>query len=109
MSSMERPQSRFQLTLYIAGESAVGETAIANLKKIEETFGEEIDILVVDIEADPEAAIGNGVNITPTLVRTLPEPTRRLIGDLSDIEKAIRFLKRDVKEEEERVTRSTEG
>ena len=71
--NIHRPTFRF--TLYIAGESATSEVAIANLKKIEMAFDGDASIEVIDIEASPDIARENGVNITPTLIRTHPAPT----------------------------------
>ncbi|MCA9412793.1 MAG: circadian clock protein KaiB [Candidatus Omnitrophica bacterium] len=95
MSTKTMDTTRFQLTLYIAGESSTSEVAVANLKKIEEAFGEEVSVQVLDIEADPEIAERDGINISPTLVRNQPLPVRKLIGDLSNHEKVIKFLKKE--------------
>lgn len=95
MTVMSKKAPKYRVVLYVAGESFTGETAVANLKRIEEMFGEPIDIEVIDIETSPEAAEEAGIHISPTLVREKPQPVRRLIGDLSDTEKVIRFLKRE--------------
>lgn len=104
MSRDPAENRRFNLVLYVAGESATSETAIANLKKIEELFGEEVAIQVIDMETSPDQARADGVNIAPTLVRKEPTPIRKLIGDLSGHEKVIRFLKKGVDVEEEKVS-----
>ena len=100
MTRQDLEESPFQLTLYISGESATSELAIANLKKIEKAFDAPLDIQVIDMDTSREIALKNGVTVSPTLVRTHPEPIQRLIGDLSNIEEVIACLRKDLHKEE---------
>lgn len=78
------------LRLFICGNTPEGETAIRNLKDIcaRELSG-RYAIEVVDILDEPAAAEDASVIATPTLVKALPPPLRRIIGDLSDRERVL--------------------
>jgi circadian clock protein KaiB len=104
MTTKSGKDCRFRLVLYVAGESITSESAIANLQKIEAGFGETLDIQVIYLEITPHRGEENGVNLTPTLVRTHPKPIRKLIGDLSDHDKVILFLKKGIEEGTETVS-----
>lgn len=76
--------STWQLRLYIAGETESAKLALANLKKIcEETLKGQYEIEVIDLLKQPELAAGEQILAVPTLVRRLPLPARKIIGDLS--------------------------
>lgn len=74
----------------MTGTSPRAETAIANLRRIcEEDLGGEYELQIIDVLEDPEAAEGDKILATPTLIKQLPPPLRRIIGDLSNTEKVL--------------------
>lgn len=78
------------LKLYVTGSSPRAEQAIANLRRIcEEDLSGEYALEIIDVIEQPEAAERDKVLATPTLIKQLPPPLRRVIGDLSDREKVI--------------------
>lgn len=78
------------LKLYVAGQTAKSITAIANLKKIcEEHLAGRYEIEVIDLLLNPELAQGDQIIALPTLVRRLPEPIKKIIGDLSNTERVL--------------------
>ena len=80
----------WELRLYVAGQTAKSVTAFANLKKLcEEHLAGKYRIEVIDLLVNPQLAVGDQIVAIPTLVRTLPEPIRRIIGDLSDTERVL--------------------
>jgi circadian clock protein KaiB len=80
----------FNLRLYVAGQTPKSLAAIANLKKIcEENLSGRYRIEVIDLLVTPQLAAGDQIVAIPTLVRRLPPPLKRMIGDLSDSEKVI--------------------
>ena len=80
----------FQLRLYVAGQTPKCIRAIENLQGVcEEHLAGRYTIEVVDLLEHPQLARGDQIIAVPTLVRTLPEPIRRIIGDLSDTEKVL--------------------
>ncbi len=80
----------WNLRLYVAGVTPRAIAALENLKKIcEEHLAGKYDIEVVDLLKDPKLARGHQILAVPTLVRELPEPVRKIIGDLSDTEKVL--------------------
>jgi len=80
----------FELRLYIAGQTSRSLAALANLKKIcEEHLQGRYRIEVIDLLEHPQLARGDQILALPTLVRKLPEPIRKLVGDLSDTERAL--------------------
>ncbi|OGW48090.1 MAG: circadian clock protein KaiB [Nitrospirae bacterium GWC2_57_9] len=80
----------FDLRLYIAGQTPKSLTAIANLKKIcEEHLKGQYRIEVIDLLKNPQLAAGDQILAIPTLVRKLPEPIKKIIGDLSSEEKVL--------------------
>src|SRR4051812_10739495 len=88
--SPRRPRmAKFVLKLYIAGSSPRSQRAIANLHRIcaEELPGSEVD--VIDVLQQPHLAEGARIMATPTLIKELPPPVRRIIGDLSDAEQVL--------------------
>jgi circadian clock protein KaiB len=81
---------RYQFTLFVAGRSSRSLQAIANLRRMgEERLRGRYELAVVDVTADPERAELARVLTTPTLVRDAPAPTRRVTGDLSDLERVL--------------------
>ena len=89
--SGKEPQSvQWELKLYVAGQTAKSLQAFANLKRIcEEHHPGEYRIEVVDLLKNPQLAKGDQILALPTLVRKLPEPVRKIIGDLSNTERVL--------------------
>lgn len=85
------PQNnKWMLRLYVAGEASKSLTAFTNLKKIcEEYLPNRHAIEVVDLAKHPELAQSDQIVALPTLVRKLPEPVRRVIGDLSNLDRVL--------------------
>lgn len=80
----------FLLRLYVAGQTPKSMTAFANLKNIcEEHLAGRYTIEVVDLLINPTLARGDQILAVPTLVRKLPEPVRKIIGDLSNTERVL--------------------
>jgi circadian clock protein KaiB len=80
----------FLLRLYVAGQTPRSMTAFANLKNIcEEHLAGHYKIEVVDLLINPTLARGDQILAIPTLVRKLPEPVRKIIGDLSNTERVL--------------------
>ena len=80
----------WDLKLYVAGQTAKSLLAFANLKRIcEEHLSGRYQIEVVDLLKRPELAKGDQIFALPTLVRKLPEPIRKIIGDLSNTERVL--------------------
>ena len=79
------PDETWNLRLYIAGQTPKSITAFANLKKIcAENLAGKYKIEVVDLLENPQLAKGDQILAIPTLVRKLPPPVRKIIGDLSN-------------------------
>jgi circadian clock protein KaiB len=80
----------WQLRLYVAGQSPKSVLAFANLKRLcEEHLAGEFEIEVIDLIENPRLAKDDQIVAIPTLVRKLPEPVRKIIGDLSDTERTL--------------------
>ncbi|MCX5682886.1 MAG: circadian clock KaiB family protein [Planctomycetota bacterium] len=80
----------WELRLYIAGQTPRSVAAFANLKKIcAEHMAGQCRITVVDLLKNPRLAKGDQIFAVPTLVRKLPVPVRKIIGDLSDTERVL--------------------
>ena len=85
-----RPAKVWQLRLYVAGQTPKSVTAFSNLKKIcENHLKGEYSIEVVDLIERPLLSRGDQIVAIPTLVRRLPVPVRKIIGDLSDTERVL--------------------
>ena len=83
----------FHLRLFVAGNSVLSQQAIENLRRIcAENLPERIILEVIDIYQQPALAEENQVVAVPTLVKLLPLPVRRIIGDLSKTERVLRGL-----------------
>ena len=86
----EDESMEFNLRLYVAGQTPKSLAAIANLKKIcEDNLAGRYKIEVIDLVVTPQLASGDQIVAIPTLVRRLPPPLKRMIGDLSNSEKVI--------------------
>ena len=80
----------YHLRLYVAGQTAKSVTALANLKRVcEQHLAGRYDIEVIDLMKNPQLAAGDQILALPTLVRRLPAPLKRIIGDLSNTEKVL--------------------
>jgi circadian clock protein KaiB len=80
----------YDLRLYIAGQTARSLAALSNLQKIcDEHLEGRYRIEVIDLLERPQLARGDQILALPTLVRKLPEPIRKLVGDLSNTERAL--------------------
>ncbi|MDB5117993.1 MAG: circadian clock protein KaiB [Mucilaginibacter sp.] len=88
--SKKEEEIPYELRLYIAGKTAKSVTALANLKKYcEEHLKGQYKIEVIDLLIQPQLAEGDQIFAIPTLVRKVPEPIRKIIGDLSNEEKVL--------------------
>jgi circadian clock protein KaiB len=84
------PSALWDLRLYVAGQTARAIAAFANLRKIcEEHLPGQYRIEVIDLLRHPQLARGDQILAVPTLVRKLPQPVRKIIGDLSNTEKVL--------------------
>ena len=84
---------RRKLVLYVAGQTPKSLAAIANLRRIcAEHLDDQYVIEVVDLKQNPILAREHGIVAIPTLVRQLPVPIRKIIGDLSDTQKVLVHL-----------------
>lgn len=82
--------NKYRLKLYVTGQTARSQRAIANLRRIcEEELNGEYEMLVIDVLERPQLAEDEKILATPTVVKELPTPIRRIIGDLSDTEKVL--------------------
>lgn len=89
-SSAEASTERWELRLYVAGQTARSLTAFANLKRIcEEHLEGRYTIEVIDIIERPQLAKDEQIFALPTLIRRLPSPMRKIVGDLSNAEHAL--------------------
>ena len=80
----------WELRLYVAGQTPKSLTAFANLKKLcEEHLAGKYHIEIIDLLKDPKLARGDQILAIPTLVRKLPQPVRKIIGDLSNVDRAL--------------------
>jgi circadian clock protein KaiB len=80
----------WKLRLYVAGQTPKSLTAFANLKKLcEEHLAGKYHIEIIDLLKDPKLAQGDQILAIPTLVRKLPQPVRKIIGDLSNVDRAL--------------------
>jgi circadian clock protein KaiB len=84
------PTEIWELRLYVAGQTPKSVTAFANLQKLcEEYLPGKYKIEVVDLMQQPQLAADDQILAIPTLVRKLPEPLRRIVGDLRDTERTL--------------------
>jgi circadian clock protein KaiB len=93
MSAVRVKSAVLRLRLYIAGNAPNSLRAIANAKAIcSEHFGSGHDLEIVDLLEHPRRALADGVIVTPTLLKLLPLPVRRVIGNLSDTNQVLLAL-----------------
>ena len=89
-SQPPREEETWELRLYVAGQTPKSITAFQNLKKIcEEHLAGRYRIEVIDLMEHPQLAAGDQIIAIPTLVRKLPSPLRKIVGDLRNTERAL--------------------
>jgi circadian clock protein KaiB len=89
-SKTVKAEESWQLRLYVAGQTPNSIAAFANLKRIcEEHLEGKYQIEVIDLLVNPQLAIGDQILALPTLVRKLPSPIKKIIGDLSNTERVL--------------------
>ncbi|HTL58512.1 MAG TPA: circadian clock KaiB family protein [Candidatus Limnocylindrales bacterium] len=91
-NSAKKPRARspFELRLYVAGQTPRSVAALANLRRFcEERVPGKYRLEVIDLLKQPKLASGDQILAVPTLVRRLPAPMRKIIGDLSNREKLL--------------------
>jgi len=97
----EKKDEKYVLRLYVTGSTPRSKLAIMNLKKIcEEELGNRYDLEVIDIYQQPELARDEQIVAAPTLIKKLPLPLRKLIGDMSNTERILLGLDLRIKEDE---------
>jgi circadian clock protein KaiB len=90
MKTEKSSKKQWELRLYVAGQTDRAVTAFANLKKIcEEHLAGKYSIEIIDLLKNPKLARGDQIVAIPTLVRKLPEPVRKIIGDLSNTQRVL--------------------
>lgn len=88
--AVKKKIKKWQLVLYVAGQTPKSIKALANIRKYaEEHLKGEYSIEVIDLMKNPQLAAGDQIFAVPTLVRKFPEPMRKIIGDLSDEAKVL--------------------
>jgi circadian clock protein KaiB len=88
--SLDTGAGKWNLRLYTAGQSPKSLAALANLKRVcDEHLAGRYSIEVIDLLKNPRLAKDDQIVAIPTLVRKLPEPLRRIVGDLSDTERTL--------------------
>jgi circadian clock protein KaiB len=93
LTMSELSKDKYILRLYITGSTSRSVLAITNLKKICEEYLEgRYDLEIIDLYQNPSLAKGEQIIAAPTLIKKLPLPFRRIIGDMSDKEKVLMGL-----------------
>jgi circadian clock protein KaiB len=86
----EQEPQHWLLRLYVAGQSPKSMKAFANLMRLcEEHLDSRYEVEIVDLVENPQLAAGDEIIAIPTLVRSLPAPMRKIIGDLSDSDRVL--------------------
>lgn len=89
----DEEETFYELTLFVSGASALAARAIANATRLCELHCDgHYHLTVVDIHENPGSLLANNLLATPTLVKSRPPPVRRVVGDLSQIDKVLRLL-----------------
>jgi circadian clock protein KaiB len=85
--------SKIVLSLFVTGRTPSSERAVVNLRRIcDHRMNSECDVRIIDVLENPRKAEEMRILATPTLIREAPLPARRVIGDLSDMEKVFQAL-----------------
>jgi len=83
-------EPKYRLRLYVAGQTPRSMQALSNLKRIcEEHLAGNYKVEVIDLLQKPQLAAGDQILAIPTLVRAIPKPARKIIGDLSNVERVL--------------------
>jgi circadian clock protein KaiB len=86
----DKNAEKWELRLYVAGQTPKSVAAFANLKRVcEEHLRGRYEIEVIDLLRNPQLAAGDQIVAIPTLVRKLPQPLRKIVGDLRDTERVL--------------------
>ena len=88
-------EQRLTLTLYVAGTAPNSKIAEANLRRLLNHLDEDYSLDVVDCLGDPMRALRDGILVTPTLVKVLPEPQQTVVGTLGDSARLASLLEID--------------
>ncbi len=89
-SQLATSNATYELRLYVAGQTAKSIAAFTNLKRIcEMHLAGQYQIEVIDLTKTPQLAAGDQIIAVPTLVRRLPEPIKKILGDLSNEERVL--------------------
>ena len=90
-ASPRRSPPRHRFKLYVTGQTSRSARAIANLRRIcgEALAADDCEIVVIDVLEQPHLAEEDRVLVTPTLIKEVPPPARRVLGDLSDAEQVL--------------------
>ena len=89
-NASEPDVEKWDLRLYVAGQTPRSIAAFANLKRLcEEHLAGRYNIEVIDLLKHPQLAAGDQILAIPTLVRKLPQPIRKIVGDLRDTDRAL--------------------
>lgn len=90
LESRDEPARKYLLRLYVTGSTPKSLRAIKNLRKIcEEHLRGQYDLVVIDLHQLPQLAAGEQIIALPTLIKELPAPLRRIIGDMSNTERVL--------------------
>ena len=90
MSKTQQETDKWELRLYTAGQTPKSLAALSNLKRLcDEHLAGRYSIEIIDLLVNPRLAKDDQIVAIPTLVRKLPAPMRKIIGDLSDTERAL--------------------
>jgi len=86
----KKVETRYDLRLYVAGQTPRSLQALTNLKRIcEDHLAGKYRIQIIDLLKKPQLAAGDQILAIPTLVRAIPKPARKIIGDLSNTERVL--------------------
>lgn len=81
---------RYRLKLFLTGRTPRSQQAIDNLRALlEDEFAEQYELEIIDVVEQPQLAEDDKILATPTVIRKLPEPVRRVVGDLSDRDQVL--------------------
>jgi circadian clock protein KaiB len=93
LATLEPTNGRLVLRLYVAGSAPNSLRAIANTKAIcDEHFASGYELEIVDLLQHPQRALADGIIVTPTLLKLLPVPVQRVVGNLSDTKQVLLTL-----------------
>jgi circadian clock protein KaiB len=94
MARVTKPKDGLVLRLYVAGRAPNSQVALANVKAIcESHFAAAHELEIVDMLQHPRRALEDGIIVTPTLLKLLPLPLKRVIGNLSDTANVLLTLR----------------